>query len=275
MKILLTWATGFIGKELWKSLLTQGHKLIVVSRNKAKASSIFGSAIQVLTREKINSISLQWIECVIHLAWSSLSDFPRNKTKKAIMRDSRIDTTRFLVNSLPDSCHSFICGSAIGYYPTDPEWEFDIDFINTDPWSFLEQLCVDRESEANRAKTTKRRVVRLRTWIVIWPDKFDRLMRTTTKRIWGVILWSWEQRMSLITRDKRISNCIKIVNNLSIKGPVNMVHTHIRHEEYIINLAKELNRPVRPKIPSWIIKTLLWDASVLMLGSQKITPTTF
>lgn len=273
MKILITWASWFLWKQLVHDLLTLKKEVIVVSRNTWKTQKLFGEKVKHLKREDITQQNLHWVSTIIHLAWAPINTFPRNNKNKKLLRDSRINTTKLLVEHLPDSCDSFICWSAIWYYPSSLEKCYDINFINKYPTTFMEKLCVDREEEAHKAKTSTRRVVHLRTWLVIWPEKVGKKIRQSIQRYMWWIPWSGEQRLSLITIKKRSESCIQIINNDNIEGPVNMVTKNIQLKEYMHQIAQELHRPIRGHIPAKIIKFLWGEATQLILWSRKITPT--
>lgn len=69
MNILVTGATGFVGRHLIPLLLHENHKIICVVRDEMKASLIFGrDDITYVLAEHLDEIQRYDIECVIHLA---------------------------------------------------------------------------------------------------------------------------------------------------------------------------------------------------------------
>lgn len=272
MHILISWATWFLWVWLTKQLLAHGHTITVVSRNHHTVQKYFGDTVSSLQREEISTQKLQWTACIIHLAWAPIDSFPWTKSTKDTIYNSRIDTTRLLVNNLPSSCHTFICGSATWYYPSSPEHIYETSFINTSPSSFLETVCVDREHEAKKGQSSTTRVVHLRTWLVIGPQKLDKQLRLVTKWFGGIVLWSWQQRMPCISVDEWRECCIAAVHDWSVHGPINMVTYNKRHKEYIQSLAKELHRPVWLRIPARIIKLFLGSMASITLWSWHVKP---
>jgi NAD dependent epimerase/dehydratase family enzyme len=137
----------------------------------------------------------------------------------------------------------------------------------------MEGLCVDREAEANKGKSSQRRVVTLRSWLVMGKEKIGHMIEKATKYFGWVVLWNGNQRMSLITVDERVTNCSKIIEDETIEGPVNMVSRYIQHKDYMRSVAKKLQRPVWwLKVPSFLLRFFLWEMSELVLGSQKVEP---
>lgn len=275
MHILITWATWFIWSALTQKLKNIWHDITVISTDTSKAKSSLWEDVKLLDRNEISAAKLHDIEVVIHLAWQSVSTFPWNKKNKDSIFASRIETTKKLVACLPNSCHTFLAWSAIGYYPPHPTREYTIDYSNDAPVWFMDTMAVAREAEAKKWKTIKRRVVHLRTGLVLWPWKIEKKFRAMTKYFWWIILWTGEQWMPVITLDQRVSTCVYIIEHENIHWPVHMVAKNIQQKDYIRSLAQDMNRPMSFRMPWWLLKLLLWEMSVLMLGSWKITPSSF
>jgi NAD dependent epimerase/dehydratase family enzyme len=65
-----------------------------------------------MTRDQIDKNGLHDGDVYIHLAGKSIISLPRNDKNKKDIWYSRIDTTKTLVEHMPDSCHTFVCASA-------------------------------------------------------------------------------------------------------------------------------------------------------------------
>ena len=120
MKVFITGGTGFVGTYLTKQLISQGHKVtILVQPTEGNRLTIKG--LTYLTGNPTEKgrwqNSVPEHDLIINLAGASI--FTRwTKKQKELIRSSRINTTRNLVDSLPDdSKHiSFFSTSAVGYY---------------------------------------------------------------------------------------------------------------------------------------------------------------
>lgn len=83
MKILITGATGFIGKHVCRKIISQGHEVIALSRSdisERNEEAIFNSITWIqsslaLTAENLDRIKIAQPELVIHLAWENIPDF--------------------------------------------------------------------------------------------------------------------------------------------------------------------------------------------------------
>jgi NAD dependent epimerase/dehydratase family enzyme len=271
MKVLISWATWFLWKLLTHMLIKQWHAITILTRDKNKAYKIFANEnVTVVTRDTLCLKQVAWIEIVVHLTGASLLRFPRTTRYKKTLYDSRIQTTRHLVNTLPSSCHTFVSASAIWYYPSSLTTHYAHQFINTSPSSFLEKMCVDREYEASLAKTTTRRVVYLRTWIIEWEQWFLPIITTAIKRYGWVIPWSWKQWISTISQQDRLVKVCHIIMNSEITWPINIVSKSESLESYMQRIATSNQRPLLFHIPERLIKFALWEFSSILLSSQYI-----
>lgn len=110
-----------MGGRLIDRLLDANHQVLVVSRSAESVHRRWGDRVEALvrdTQEEFPKERLAGTECVIHLMGESLSAFRRTAKKRHRIYASRIETTTILVDALPESCHTFLCGSAIGIYPS-------------------------------------------------------------------------------------------------------------------------------------------------------------
>jgi len=91
MKILITGATGFVGRHLIPPLLEQGCSIIIVSRNANKARNALPAGVEVIDWEN-NSLraALETTEVVINLAGENIATTPWSKKQKTAIMNSRI-----------------------------------------------------------------------------------------------------------------------------------------------------------------------------------------
>ncbi|MER3422827.1 MAG: TIGR01777 family protein, partial [Nitrospiraceae bacterium] len=172
MNIIIAGGSGFIGRPLCRALAENGHQVTVLSRREGEASGPLDQSIRVVGwNGRIGGDwerSLEGTEAVINLAGESVADKRWTPDRKQALRDSRIGTTRLLVQALSRLSRrptTLIVASGVGYYgPRDatPVTE------QAPPGSdFLATLSRDCEHEAMQAERYGLRVVRLRIGIVL------------------------------------------------------------------------------------------------------------
>ena len=169
MKVFMTGGTGFVGTYLAKRLLSEGHKVTILTQPPGEAASNISGVIYLAGHPTIKG---KWQEAVyehdviINLAGASI--FSRwTPEQKKILRESRIETTRNLVAALPDNTKkiTFFSTSAVGYYGFHEDEELTENMAAGN--DFLARLAFDWEQEAMRAQNKGARVVITRFGIVL------------------------------------------------------------------------------------------------------------
>jgi hypothetical protein len=281
MKVLLTGATGFMGKEIGKGLVRAGHQVVVVSRNAEKAKSACPFPCEViegdLGKEALASSLLLKIEAVIHLAGESVVGYRWNKDKKKRIYDSRVRGTQNLLESLKDSrIRVFISASAIGIYG-DRKDEILVESTGRGT-GFLADVCQDWERPVLLAESKKMfpscRYVIFRNGMVLSP--FDGAMKTILplfRRGLGSVLGSGRQWMSWIHISDISNLYVQALSDSEFSGIYNAVSPEpVANRIFAEKLAKSLKKRLFLPAPEPIVKTVLGEMSQLVLFSQRIEP---
>ncbi|MFY9730989.1 MAG: NAD-dependent epimerase/dehydratase family protein, partial [Candidatus Acidiferrales bacterium] len=140
MKILISGGSGLIGTATSAALQGNGHSVVRLVRpgKGAKAGDIQWDPM----RATVDVAGLEGVDVVIHLSGAGIADGRWTEARKQILRSSRIDTTRVLVDSLSrlkQKPRVLIVASAIGYYGSrGDEILTESSAIGTD---FLALLC--------------------------------------------------------------------------------------------------------------------------------------
>ena len=118
MKILITGASGLIGKALQKSFEHRGYEMLLATRGEPKKTNeIQWSAEDGFREDDLER--LEGLDAFIHLAGESISGLRWTEEKKKAIRDSRVKGTHNVVNALANLKQKpkvFIAGSAMGFY---------------------------------------------------------------------------------------------------------------------------------------------------------------
>src|SRR5690242_13551284 len=127
MTIVVTGATGFIGRALCRSLARKGHRVTVLTRNARAASPLFGASVTTVEWHGRDSgaweKSLEVADAVVNLAGAPIADARWTAPRKRLLIDSRVQLTRRLVDAMSQRSKKpsvLISASGIGYYgPSD------------------------------------------------------------------------------------------------------------------------------------------------------------
>ena len=158
MNVLITGATGLVGREIGKKVAGLGHQIFVVSRDSQKAKLDCPFPCEViegsLDQNAIIDPRFKKIEAVIHLAGESVAESRWSEAKKKRIHDSRSLGTKHLIESLKDaSLKVFISTSASGYYGNRGDDILDETSASAD--DFLAKVCQDWESPVMELQKSK------------------------------------------------------------------------------------------------------------------------
>src|SRR5262245_42623909 len=130
MKVLITGATGLIGRSLCKKLTDDGHTVIGVSRSSRTPPGLAVAEIQQWDPQTgpITSTALDGIDAVVNLAGEPIDSRRWSEQQKKLIRDSRIVTTRNLVETLRSIDRKpevLVSSSAVGIYGDREDEQLD------------------------------------------------------------------------------------------------------------------------------------------------------
>lgn len=270
--ILITGGTGFIGSHLAKELGKAGHRVTVLTRKTANAREL-EAPIRIIT--DLDQIAdTEVIDHVINLAGAPIVGGLWTEKRKAILKNSRLQTTKALLQlivRLETRPQSLISGSAIGIYGRDTHTPVDEYTPILGDGSFAQDLCIHWEALAYEAQALGIRIITLRTGLVL----------DTAGGTLGQMLFPFEfglggpfgdgnHMMSWITRDDLVRLIRHCMVTEALDGPVNGVApTPVTNLGFTRALGKALNRPTVLAIPEWLLKNGLGALGrEIFLGSQ-------
>ena len=275
MKVLITGGLGFVGTQLSIRLLERGYQVTVVDRSPEP---------HAFTPREVNYIAGDstlkgaWQEEVAHqdgvinLAGFSIFGRWNDKTKKLIY-DSRILTTRNVVEAMPPKKGSVLCStSAVGYYGFRNDEEITEEGSPGD--DFLARVCVDWENEANNAADKGVRVAITRFGIVLGKTGGALgQMIPAFKKFVGGPLGSGNQWFSWIHMEDLLNAFIFVFENQEIRGPVNFCSPYpVRNRDLAKALGKILSRPSFLTTPGFMLRLVLGEFGSVLLEGQRVVP---
>lgn len=268
MRILMTGATGLLGREIGKVLAEKGHQLFVISRSLAKAREMLPFPCEVVVGDLNKGIlkdpQLRSLDAVINLMGEPVFGTRWNTAKKENIYNSRIVGTRNLVASLPNTIKTFISASAIGFYGhCEDEVLFEDHRSGKD---FLAKVCVDWEQEAAQAPGRK---VFIRTGIVLslTGGALDQMFFPFRAGVGGV-LGSGKQWMSWIHIKDIVGLFVFALENSKVEGPLNGIAPEpVTNRDFSEALVAALGKRLGPPVPSIALKFMFGEASEVIVSS--------
>ena len=283
MRLLLLGCTGFVGKELVPALLKEGHELCIISRkninnlkiniplDKFKFLKIDLSKKQNWSNENLLS-NLKDSDGIINLIGEPIADKKWTDIQKEEIKKSRINTTKFLMETLKKSRINpkvIVNGSAIGFYGTSLTQEFNENSQSGN--DFLANLCNKWEEVAN-GKPFFSRLVIFRIGIVLEAEggALGKMLPIFKIGLGGPI-GDGNQWMSWIHRSDLCGLIIKALVDKRFSGVYNAVAPEpVLMKYFSKTLGRCLKRPDLLPVPGSILKLLLGDGAKLVLEGQKV-----
>ena len=284
--VVVTGATGFIGTSLVAALRAAGHAVTALTRDADRARRVLGDATCVtadLQSAGPWTSAIAGAAAIVHLAGEPIAGRRWDARYKQRLRDSRVETTRTLVEAiaaLPAASRprALIASSGIDYYPFAPDardTEFDDDEVTErDPPgdSFLARLCRDLEAEARAAEGLGVRVVCMRTGLVLGPGGALARMTTPFRMFVGGPIGSGRQWVSWIHRDDTVRAYVAAVADDRYTGPINLVTDSIRNADFARALGAALGRPSWLPVPGFALRAALGELADHALHGRRAVP---
>lgn len=273
MKILVTGGTGLIGGHLVPRLQELGHEVTVLTRRPDDARKKFNNRITVWSTLE-DKHNLDGIDAVINLAGEPIADKRWTTEQKDRLCQSRWRITQKLadlINAGETPPSVFISGSATGYYGDLGE----VVVTEEEPPhnEFTHKLCARWEQIACEAQSDKTRVCLLRTGVVLAPKGgiLGKMIPPFRLGLGGPI-GNGRQYLAWIHIDDMVNAILWLLDN-DLHGPFNMVSPYpVRNEQFAHALGHALQRPAILRVPATVIRLLMGESSVLVLGGQRALP---
>ncbi len=274
MKVIISGASGLIGRPLVERLGTDGHDVVRLVRREPEGPSEVEWDPRGGT---IDHSGLKGADAAFHLAGAGIGDHRWTDSYKGEILDSRVSGTRLLASALAGLDRKpavLVSASAIGWYGDRGDEILD----ETEPQGvgFLADVTAAWEEAAAPAASAGIRVVYPRTGIVLSKDggALQRLLlpfklgaggRTGPGSQW----WSW------ITLDDEVRALTHLAFASEMAGPVNLTAPNpVTNADFVNALGAALRRPTVLPTPSFALKAMLGSelAEALLFQSQRVVP---
>lgn len=273
MKVLVSGASGLVGRALILALEEDGHAILRLVRYPVRDPgeemhwNPYAGTIDV--------DSMPPFDAVIHLSGESIGG-RWNAAKKRAIYDSRIRTTRFLaecMERMEQPPAVWLCASAIGYYGNRGEETLAED---AEPGTtYLASVCEDWEKATKPARDRGVRVVNMRLGVVLAEDggTLPLMMRPFKMGVGGVI-GNGKQYFSWIAIDDLVRAIVFTLHNESLSGPVNFVAPEpVTNRAFTKALGRAIKRPTLFRTPAFALRAVLGQmADELILASTRVVP---
>jgi uncharacterized protein (TIGR01777 family) len=278
MKILVTGSSGLVGTALLSALAKAGHTVCRLVRPQSASGEGAKEGFAVAWNPATGELGGAGVgaDAVVNLAGASIADGRWSTHRKELLRSSRIDTTRALVNALAKMNARpsvLVSASAIGYYGNrGDETLTEQSKPGTD---FLAGLAQEWEAEALKAESLGIRAVLARFGIILARQggALPKMMLPFRFGIGGK-LGSGQQWMSWVTLEDVVGILRFVIENAPLRGAINIVSPQpLLNAEFTNVLAETMHRPALFPAPAFALRLALGEmADALLLSSQRVVP---
>ncbi|MBI5852169.1 MAG: TIGR01777 family protein [Planctomycetes bacterium] len=266
MKVLVSGASGFIGRALASRLRAIGHEVLPLVRTDASAAI-----------GHFDHAACDGADAVVHLAGENIAAGRWTAARMRRIRDSRVEGTRLLaagLATLERAPATFVQASAIGIYGDRGDETLTEDSARGS--GYLPDLVHDWETASASLEARGVRRVVLRIGLVLardggalpriaLPFRFFAGGRTGSGRQWQ----SW------ITRGDLLAVVERALVDETLHGVYNAVApSPARNADFARTLGRVLRRPSWLPAPAFALRLALGEmADALLLSSARVVPT--
>lgn len=272
MDVLVTGGSGFIGRALCVPLLARGDGVTVLTRDRQRARKLLD--VRVTCIESLDELQKP-PEAIINLAGLSLGSGRWNAKRKQQFVDSRVGTTRQLIDYITSATPKpevLISGSAVGYYGARGDEELSEE---SQPGNeYQADLCKAWETEALKAQAHGVRVCLSRTGVVLAKGggALNSLIPQFRLGLGGYV-GTGRQWMSWIHMEDLLAIIQRLLTDTSLSGAFNSTAPNAeRNRDFARKLAAALHRPAIMWAPEWVLRLMVGEMAHLYVTGQRVLP---
>lgn len=276
MKIAIAGGTGFVGKALSKELVHKGHEVLILTRNIPHSSEQKVRYVKWLGDCTRPEFELDGVDAIINLAGESLNSGRWTEDRKERIYNSRIQATREIIrmiSNMKNKPATLINASAVGYYGNSRTKTFTED-TTEQARDFLGEVVWSWEEEARTVEDFGVRVVFARFGVILGKEEGALPKIVLPYKLFaGGTVGSGQQWISWIHLDDVVGLVVFALENEDISGPMNVVSpTPVTMKEFGKSVGRVLHKPHWLPVPSFALKLLLGEMSILVLEGQMVLP---
>ncbi|MHB1024247.1 MAG: TIGR01777 family oxidoreductase [Desulfobacteria bacterium] len=275
MRVAITGSTGLVGSEVVTVLSEAGHEVVRLVRRVIAPGE---KAVRWDPEEReVDAAELEGLDAVVHLGGENIASGRWTAARKAAIRDSRVNGTRFLCDTLAVLARppkTLVCASAIGIY--GDRGEEPLTEESPAASGFLPGVCREWEAAAAPAARKGVRVVALRIGMVL-SSKGGALARMLPlfRAGLGGVIGGGRQYVSWIALDEIPLVLLHALHCGFLRGPVNAVAPRpVTNREFTEALGRALSRPTPLPVPAFALRLAVGRemADALLLASARVVP---
>lgn len=281
MRVLITGASGFVGRALTRALAERGGEPVALTRDPERARAALPALSAAYAWRPLDepapTEALAGADAVVNLMGESVAGRWTPRKKRAVL-ESRETGTRNLAAGMRSAAsaaaapRTLLSASALGYYGDCGDETLSEAAAPGE--GFLADVCVRWEEAALEAESDGVRVALLRTGHVLGRGggmlaPLSRLARLglsgplASGRQW----WPWAHL------DDVVGVILHTLDAEGLRGPVNVcAPAPARQREFARALGRALRRPAALPAPGFALRLALGEFASELLSSRRMSP---
>lgn len=275
--ILITGATGMIGKALTYTLLAKGYTVHQLTRKQLTSINPHVKRFKWdVSTGYIDEACIENVSAIIHLAGENIGARPWTKKRRFDLVESRTKSIYMIYDLLrksPDhTVKTIVSASAVGFY--GDRGDTLLTETSVSGANILADITVQWEKAVDTGKSLNLRVVKLRSGIVL--DKDEGAFPELSKPVKAGLpspLGSGKQWLPWIHLNDAVNLYIFALENEKMKGAYNMASPQVvTNEQFMRTLAGVLHKTwFLPAVPAFALRFILGKMSEMLLMSTKVS----
>jgi uncharacterized protein (TIGR01777 family) len=279
-RIIITGATGFIGRALCRKLVEGGYEVVALSRNPEKGSESLPNQVRIVNWDAKTGEG--WADyadgayAIINLAGESIASGRWTQQKKRRILESRLNAGEAVlqaVERVESKPKVVIQASGVGIYGNrDDEI---LDEFSPAGSGFLVEVAKQWEQSTKKVEPMGVRQVIIRTGVVLGAGGgFLSRVLLPFRLLLGGRLGSGKQWIPWIHIDDEIGAIVFLMEKENLQGVFNLTPPNpLTSKEFFRFLGKAMRRPSWLPVPGFVLRVFLGEmAKELILSGQRAVP---
>jgi uncharacterized protein (TIGR01777 family) len=278
LRVLVTGATGFVGRALVARLGAEGRQVVAWVRSPERAREVLGPSVALVDARggtPALAAAVAGVDAVCHLAGEPIVGERWTPARKRALIESRTGSTQALADALraaPPRPRVLVSASAVGFYGDTGDQAVD----ETAPSGagFLAELCVAWEKAAAAAEGEATRVTVSRLGVVLGPGggALQKMLGPFRMGVGGP-LGSGRQWLSWVHLDDLVSMWTAALSDERFVGAWNAVSPDpVTSRDFARALGRALHRPAVMPVPGFALRALYGEGASMLLEGQRVLP---
>jgi len=272
MNIVVSGASGMMGRSLCKSLAAAGARVLRLVRRPPVGDD---ELAWDPSRGSLDGARLDGVDAVVNLGGANVGEGRWTAARKRELVDSRVVPTALLASTLA-ACATrprvFVCASAVGWYGARAGV---VDESAPRGDGFLAELAAEWEAAADPARAAGIRVAHARLGVVLSTEGGALAKMLPPFRLGlGAVVGDGTAPFSWVALDDAVAALRFALDCETLRGPFNVTSPEpTTQRDFAVALGRALRRPVLFRMPGALLRLAVGELAESMLSGAAVVPT--